>query len=794
MEESKKDITEEVEAQLLTNAISETPSTSNISKILTGQYENVLCNLISPDLAELFSSSDNLQRVIENDLKLDSQSNELLCLSIASLLYFVKLNWTGPITDDITIELLSAKREEALKHLSLHDECNENVKKPEFLYLSKIILSNEYMQNTYKSCVWWLFRANLLHQFVLEETSGTIFEETEALIPKISTWSILQSPFYGALFNLEVAQFYLYYKRIEYSEKYLEQAQNTAQIRMELQGAMGKRTKYQQEEKAQLFLKIDLDKEDIFDTRSCPNVPKSLDLNDDLRLERIQFTETQSETKLGALEEAIVLARHTQLQLSQPRDKLTDEEIRPYVTKVIDNTKNWSLKMTSLCYRCIYESDNRRTVERSMLQTESLLKEINESKVPVTERMDLFFASGMKPVWMLEEILANLMLSLGLVKGALDLFIKLRLWEDVISCYNILELKHKAAEIIRQEISKKPTVKLWCLLGDATSDVKHYESAWKLSEQKSSRVQRHWGFYYFAKKDYVQAIPHLKMSVELNNIQENVWLRLGFAALQTEDWKLAAMAYRRYCALEQTTFEAWNNLAKAYIKLGDKARAWKILHEAIKCNHDRWEVWDNLMIVSIDIGHFSQVIQCYNKLLDLKQEHLDIQVLQILANAVIKDIKNADGKPCRNSLLQPMLQLFGRITSRITNNSELWKLYAEITMLKGTDIDNQKAVQHLQHAYRAAVSDAKWLQKKETTLSVLELCCKLSDCYLRCSSYCTDNVKSQKSLLSSAKLNLQGVIKKVKDIYVDDVEIMESLQKVEEQFQVISNELDKILN
>lgn len=65
----------------------------------------------------------------------------------------------------------------------------------------------------------------------------------------------------------------------------------------------------------------------------------------------------------------------------------------------------------------------------------------------------------------------------------------------------LLNLRFQAAEIINQEISKKPTVKLWCLLGDATGDVSHYEMAWKLSEEKSSRVQKHWGFYYFAKKD-----------------------------------------------------------------------------------------------------------------------------------------------------------------------------------------------------------------------------------------------------------------------------------------------------
>lgn len=65
----------------------------------------------------------------------------------------------------------------------------------------------------------------------------------------------------------------------------------------------------------------------------------------------------------------------------------------------------------------------------------------------------------------------------------------------------ISDIHLQAAEIIQQEISKKPTVMLWCLLGDVTGDVNHYETAWRLSEEKSSRVQRHWGFHYFTKKD-----------------------------------------------------------------------------------------------------------------------------------------------------------------------------------------------------------------------------------------------------------------------------------------------------
>lgn len=99
--------------------------------------------------------------------------------------------------------------------------------------------------------------------------------------------------------------------------------------------------------------------------------------------------------------------------------------------------------MTSLCYRCSLESNDKRTVERSMMQAESLLKDYNDTKAAVARRMDLFFASGMRPIWMLEEKWANIMFSLGLVKGASEVFTKLGLWEDVITCYNVLNLKHK---------------------------------------------------------------------------------------------------------------------------------------------------------------------------------------------------------------------------------------------------------------------------------------------------------------------------------------------------------------
>ncbi|CAG9114888.1 unnamed protein product [Plutella xylostella] len=209
------------------------------------------------------------------------------------------------------------------------------------------------------------------------------------------------------------------------------------------------------------------------------------------------------------------------------------------------------------------------------------------------------WASGLPPSWGWRQQLADLCLSLGLTNAALEQYRALCLWEDVIVCYTMLQLRHKAAEVIQQQIDIKPTVKLYCLLGDATDDITCYERAWQFSHQRSSRAQRHWGNYLFDRKQYTECIPHFQQSLEINSIQERVWLRLGYAALETEQWETSATAYRRYTYLHPNTFEAWNNLAKVYVQQGDKPRAYRALMEALRFNYDNWKAWNNLAKVYV---------------------------------------------------------------------------------------------------------------------------------------------------------------------------------------------------
>lgn len=181
-------------------------------------------------------------------------------------------------------------------------------------------------------------------------------------------------------------------------------------------------------------------------------------------------------------------------------------------------------------------------------------------------------------------------------------------------------------------------------MGDALDDKSWYEIAWELSNERSGRAQRHLGCYYFARKQYEEAIPHLEKSISINSLQENLWARLGYSALQLERWELAAKAYRHYTNIEPNGFESWNNLAKAYLNLGDKVRAYKILGEAIRCNYDNWKVWENYLIVSVDTGNFEDVLNAHHRLSELKPKYLDTEILTITVNSIYDNIPDALGE------------------------------------------------------------------------------------------------------------------------------------------------------
>lgn len=432
---------------------------------------------------------------------------------------------------------------------------------------------------------------------------------------------------------------------------------------------------------------------------------------------------------------------------------LLDEELKAFVTTLLYQDHGpWAVRFAALLKNINMEANHKRTVERSLKQCEDLMHLFEKTDTPLTHRISLFFASGMTPIWVTEAHLGNLMMSLGFVKTALDLFIRIQSWEDVIGCYNVLNLRHKAEAIIRQELDKCPTEKLYCLLGDATDDVACYEQAWQLSGCRSARAQRHWGNHLFARKMFQESIPHLEKSLEINSLQEVTWLRLGYAALEMENWALAAKAYNRYTQLEQNGFESWNNLAKAYIKLGDKARAHRILGEALKCNYNNWMVWENYMLVSMDTGHFEDVLNAYKRMMELKTGFQDKEVLRILVESVELDRPDAKGFKA-GRLAKRAATLLAEICTKHIGDGFYWemaaKLYSQDLLMK---------TQKLQKAFSAyGQGNSSWTKEPGTSLKMIGICSELAEDSM--TLILADASPMAVSQLSSSRLAIQGCIR-----------------------------------
>ncbi|KAF5269967.1 hypothetical protein FQR65_LT05766 [Abscondita terminalis] len=676
----------------------------------------------------------------------DEDRAEYFKFGIDCFTVFIQANFTGPALPHTCEEFLGSTFFNTFDFklwLSVDEELNVNTKHSALLVAGLCIF--KWCRWNLILNLWWHWRGLMVHQRVLDELSPKLLENVNNVHKQLQDLHLI--PHQQALLEIEQAELYQVFRNVTQSETHLCRARELLGITHELVGALGRRTKYQQTDIAQLTLSIKLSEDSISSgvVEEFP-IPNNLLLDDDLRLDKIKFS---SEIELPKF---LTFIR---------------KEIKPFFDYILNQNNTWVVRAIVILMRCKLESTHKRTITRCLLQCEDVVNYMKKEEPHVLNRLGGIFSTNFPPKWEIEAQLAELMLNTGLIKASLEIFLRLELWEDVIVCYTLLKLRHKAADVIRQRLEAQPTVKLWCLLGDATDDVTCYEKAWEMSEKRSSRAQRHWGEYFYFRKHYQKCIIHFEKSLSINPLQVNVWLRYGFAALETGNWQVAATAYKRYTMLEPGNFQAWNNLAKAYVKLGNKHAAHQALHDAIKFNFDNWKVWDNLMAVSVDIKNFSDVANAYHRILDLKEKHLDLEVLQALVMYLVSTSEDVNA-----SLLKRSRELFGRLTTIYPGEGFLWELYAELAL------DNLTRIQRLQKAYKGLTQEG-WEKSLEKCESTLFVCSKLGKLILG------EDIISNDSLLHSVRLNISSCATAVKKQSYD--QLSEIVNEVSAILQLVSD-------
>lgn len=560
-----------------------------------------------------------------------------VALAVASLHAFVQANWTGPdlnikpsdvIVDVMNPTLISdevldtkavtelAYGGEPAYHLAQHAT---------FLRLSQLIFALPYHHCI--SVSWWRLRTTIIHEQLLDEAVPLPTDTHDPLGSLLQTLA-------GDTGDRDLAgRLQLEQGRLEHifchdkvaSERFIQAARATG-LQYELTGALGRRTKFQQNDLSQLVLLAESRKrddspaeavtDDLADQSRTPvdvsimpnsNLPVTLGLNDDTLLEQTIFTSTPSSTTsqlshlepdsqppLHPLDQCILLSLCLNVRNTSPSHGLTTEQMSPYVARVISHPKNWSVHTMALLLRSRLESARTRTVERSVLQLQALVDQMPTADSPLPERLLYFHSIPLPSKWEMERELALRFLTLGVVKSALEIFERLEMWEEVVKCWQSMERTDKAVVVVRDllegrkeeaesvilrgkdlpsprrgKLDSARQAKLWCLLGDLQPEnaVEYYERAWALSKETSGRAMRSLGGYYFARGEFEKAVTCLQRAVKINPLLSRSWFILGCAYIRLENWEGARDSFSRCVSIDDEDGESWNNLASMYLRL-----------------------------------------------------------------------------------------------------------------------------------------------------------------------------------------------------------------------------------
>ena len=600
--------------------------------VVDGRFRDALT---SPSAVDLFHiRSPTLDQPLDQALKIPlatTGEEELMQLTfaVACLHAFLQVNWTGPDLDVRPLEVISLNAEsplspnedalnkKAIAELAYGGEPAYHLTKDAtFLRLAQILLALPY--NHCQTIPWWKLRTNLVHQQVLDEfvplpTLHASIEPLKAIFssePDLLGRLILEQGLLEHQFSQDKSA----------SELFVHAAKTTG-LQFLLTGALGKRTRFQQTDLSQLVLLaeshlVDDDrtlkrtsdaKSDFFESSNPPKVPDTLALNDDTLLEQTEFTssspartdrlshiDASSQPPLHPLDQCILLALCLNVKNTSPSHGLTNEQMAPYVTRVITHPRNWSVHTMALLLRSRLEASRTRTAERSTLQLQALIDQMPTTDSTLSERLSYFHSIPLPSKWEMERELAMRFLSLGVVRSALEIFERLEMWEEVVKCWGSLERHDKAITIVRDLLEGRKAeadevlsrakltsadrrqihddtreAKLWCILGDLEPEhaIDHYKHAWTLSKETSGRAMRSLGGHYFARGQFADSICCLKRAVTINPLLSRSWFILGCACMREELWEEAKNAFSRCVAIDEEDGESWNNLASMYLRM-----------------------------------------------------------------------------------------------------------------------------------------------------------------------------------------------------------------------------------
>ena len=420
---------------------------------------------------------------------------ELTAAGAACLRLYQQANYSGPLPSDETLKLVEGY---APKLLDVGgDAPSPFVTAPGALTLALALLdaAND------GAAAWWLVRAKTLHARCLVTGShrvcGTFIESVNKHAAAARSWVEAFPSDTRALLELEIGLAEHFLDEPGRGRTHFREAASIAQLNLTLEGALGKRTKFQVDSKPQLRVAEAAVTEAT--TPTAP-VPESSDLNEDsVLLEDVAFDDKKrraniKDARRAALTSCVALALCLDVRNTNPDDGLTNDEMRPYVAFALASPVDWLVQSAALLQRCRIEAHSVYSADRAALQLEVLANQhVSQKPGDASPQDRIAFASCVDypSRWELDGEVAHAMASLGAFVSAAERFKKIHEWDLVIELYAAAGRREDALEVLNRELEQKPDhPRLLCALGDLRDDATLHERAWTKSECRDWRAAR----------------------------------------------------------------------------------------------------------------------------------------------------------------------------------------------------------------------------------------------------------------------------------------------------------------
>ncbi|KAK7350764.1 hypothetical protein VNO77_09697 [Canavalia gladiata] len=789
----------------------------------------------------------------------------VLCIAVAAFLGFNQYNFTGPLKvaelprcplpldgGDECVEWDNWARNQLM---SAGSDLLGKFRNLQYIVFAKMLLMRiKDLSPEVRSLSWWLARVLLLQQRILDERSSSLFDLLHVYMGEaLQHFGTLEqvegywdadlrdgeSLVIVSMLHLETGIMEYAYGRVDSCRMHFESAEMAAGLQLSVTGVLGFRTVHQAEPKAQMVLVTNTSSSNNAD--NCPLIGTGIQTRDsnngDLHqsetseasdvlripklLENVDDSNTRSQgmengahvtPSLTAMQQAVILAHCLLIEKSSRHDELQRWDMAPYI-EAIDSQRLLYFTIRCLCdiLRIRWESSRSRTKERALLMMDNLVKQIYESSPAIAERVAFSYAVYMPSIPALRKEYGLLLVRCGLIGEAMKEFEDLELWDNLIYCYSLLEKKATAVELIRKRLSERPNdPRLWCSLGDTTTNDACYEKALEVSNNRSARAKRSLARSAYNRGDYETSKILWESAMSMNSMYPDGWFALGAAALKARDIEKALDAFTRAVQLDPENGEAWNNIACLHMIKKKNKEAFVAFKEALKFKRNSWQLWENYSNVAVDVGNISQALEGIQMVLDMtNKKRVDIELLERITREVEKRLSTSDVSPLttdnkpktdqfcivdsgsenqeqvsgasvagRSRETEQLLFLLGKVLQQIVKSGtgsgpDVWGLYAKWHRINGDLIMCSEA---LLKQVRSLQGSDTWNDRdrfKKFAKASLELC----HVYVEISSS-TGSIKQ----LFTAEMHLKNVIRQAQCF--SDTEEFRDLQACYDEVKV----------